>query len=183
MCVCVCARVGGGCLTYTCAQSLVYANRVVCVGCILLEINIYVTVIRKYLSGTPVRCCEQLWCFTQLWSSHSACRWLFHRTNGSWMRESERDNCEWGRTNRASQEERLLGFGVRKQSTKAWKKVEISVLMFWHLVMEKGALWTTPPHQTVSSVFSLTTNSTEDSDPVWPPQSDKGHIPMQDPPL
>lgn len=144
------------------------------------------------LSGTPVQCRVQLWCFTELWSSCSMCRWILHRTNSEipsteWERAREKERggaiTEWEWTNGALKKKLLREIEITIWKSVNCPKTGINVPLSHTDLLAPG------PGKKRSPVTSLTVSSllthshqslnTGDSDPHRPLQIYGGHIPTQ----
>lgn len=146
------------------------------------------------LSGTPVQCREQLWCFTELWSSCSVCRWLLHRNNS--------EIPEWERKNRVQKKNKNPTASENGQKCARWKRAALTdrntrdlskacvrafqntdIHVSFHtdvLAPGPGKMFPSdlPNCIIISHSLTLQSLSTGDSDPHRPLKTSQGHIPM-----
>lgn len=149
------------------------------------------------LSGTPVQCREQLWCFTELWSSCSVCRWLLHRNNSEipeWERkESAKKKPKNPTTLQVRMDKSVCGekellwqiethaLDLGKACVRAFLKTDIHVSFHADVLAPgPGKMFPSdlPNCIIISHSLTLQSLSTGDSDPHRPLKTSQGHIPM-----
>lgn len=144
------------------------------------------------LSGTPVQCREQLWCFTELWSSCSVCRWLLHRNNSEipeWERKRrvQKKPLQVRMDKSVHSEKGLLwqieihALNLSKACIRVFQNTDIHVSFHTDVLAPgPGKMFPSdlPNCIIISHSLTLQSLSTGDSDPHRPLKTSQGHIPM-----
>lgn len=145
------------------------------------------------LSGTPVQCREQLWCFTELWSSCSVCRWLLHRNNSEipeWERKKrvqKKKTLQVRMDKSVHREKGLLwqiethALNLSKACVRVFQNTDIHVSFHTDVLAPgPGKMFPSdlPNCIIISHSLTLQSLSTGDSDPHRPLTTSQGHIPM-----